>query len=324
MGVEKDLDILEDGYETQAEQIDEETEIEDVESFLDDEVMVPTSLETDLEGAYDGFNANRDGETVYENRTHDRLASLVEDEVGLDLSEEGFHIEGPHGKTSARNLVDEGSLDEYDADELTDDVEEVTEDEPADSDYGYDVYEMEVGDDDIAYYIVDDDDNEIGFALVENGKEVEYYYVTEGDDEDDEAAGVKRVAAAEGADDEFAYKKAKHASEDDDVIEMEVDEDDIAYYLVDEDDNTIGFVVNENGEEVEYYYATEDEISAQKSKHKKSGDGEYDFGITREGVAEATSDMNTIYKEGAQTVAELKGAYDDIKSALDFKSLFKK
>lgn len=323
MSVEKDLDVLEDGYETEAEQIDEATEIEDVESFLDDEVMDPTSLETDLEQAYDGFTANEDGETVPNNHTHDRLVSLVEDEVGLDLSEEGFHVEGPKGKTPARNLVDEGTLDEYDADELTDDTEEVTEDEPDDSDYGYDVYEMEVGDDDIAYYITDEDDNEIGFAIIENGKEVEYYYVTEGDDEDDEAAGVKRVAAAEGADDEFTYKKAKHASDDDDVIEMEVDEDDIAYYLVDEDDNTIGFVVIEDGNEVEYYYATEDEGNHKKSKHA-SGDGEYDFGITREGVAEATSDMNTIYKEGAQTVAELKGAYDDIMSAFDFKSMFKK
>lgn len=323
MSVEKDLDVLEDGYETEAEQIDEKTEIEDVESFLDDEVMNPTSLETDLEQAYDGFAANKDGETFSENRTHDRLASIVEDEVGLDLSEEGFHVEGPNGPASARNLSDEGAIDQYDADELADDTEEVTEDEPIDSDYGYDVYEMEVGDDDIAYYIVDEDDNEIGFAIVENGKEVEYFYVTEGDDEDEEAAGVKRVAAAEGADDEFAAKKAKHVSEDDDVIEMEVDEDDIAYYLVDEDDNTIGFVVIEDGDEVEYYYATEDEASHKKAKHT-SGDGEYDFGITREGVAEATSDMNTIYKEGAQTVAELKGAYDDIKSALDFKSMFKK
>lgn len=266
MGVDKDLDVLEDGYETEAEQIDEETEIGDVESFLDDEVMDPASLETDLEDAYNGFTANKDGETVAESRTHDRLASIVEDEVGLDLSEEGFHVEGPEGRSSARNLADEGAIDDYDVDELTDDVEEVTEDEPDDSDYGYDVYEMELDDDDIAYYIVDEDDNEIGFAIIEDGEEVEYYYVTD-DDEDDEILGEKEIAAAEAADDDFAHKK---------------------------------------------------------SKKKKSDEAEYDFGITREGVAEATSDMNTIYKEGAQTVAELKGAYDDIKSALDFKSLFKK
>ena len=38
------------------------------------------------------------------------------------------------------------------------------------------VLELEYSESDIAYYIDDEHGNEIGFALVENGREVEYYY----------------------------------------------------------------------------------------------------------------------------------------------------
>ena len=47
-------------------------------------------------------------------------------------------------------------------------------------------------------------------------------------------------------------------------------------------------------------------------------------GITKEGVAEATSDMNAIYKDGIAVAAELKGAFDDIRGAFDFGSFLKK
>lgn len=50
---------------------------------------------------------------------------------------------------------------------------------------------------------------------------------------------------------------------------------------------------------------------------------EFDPGISREGVQQATDDMNAIYKTGASTVAEIAGAVNDIKSAFDFKSLLK-
>ena len=58
-----------------------------------------------------------------------------------------------------------------------------------------------------------------------------------------------------------------------------------------------------------------------------SGDDEdnpYDLGITKEGVAEATNDMNAIYKDGIAVAAELKDAFDDIKSAFDFSFLKQK
>ena len=53
-------------------------------------------------------------------------------------------------------------------------------------------------------------------------------------------------------------------------------------------------------------------------------DNPYDLGITKEGVAEATNDMNAIYKDGIAVAAELKDAFDDIKSAFDFSFLKQK
>lgn len=37
--------------------------------------------------------------------------------------------------------------------------------------------EIEFSEDDVVYYIVDEDENEIGVCLKEDGKEVEYMYV---------------------------------------------------------------------------------------------------------------------------------------------------
>ena len=63
-------------------------------------------------------------------------------------------------------------------------------------------------------------------------------------------------------------------------------------YIEDEDGDVIGFVLMEDGEEAEYYYVEEDEEEAEEE------DNPYDLGITKEGVAEATNDMNAIYKDG--------------------------
>ncbi len=116
------------------------------------------------------------------------------------------------------------------------------------------------------------------------------------------------------------------------VFEMELEEDDIYAYLVDEDDNEIGFVIlDENGEEQEYYYVDMDEYElveeedegapatpAPRAASSKDDEDEFDLGITREGVAEVTSDLNAIYKEGAGVVSELKGAMDDINESMGF------
>lgn len=111
--------------------------------------------------------------------------------------------------------------------------------------------------------------------------------------------------------------------EDDEYIEveLEIDEDDIESYLLDEDGNEIGFtMLDEDGNEVEYFYVEDDE----DEKAEDEDDNEFDLGITKEGVAQATSDINSIYKDGVAVATELKGAFDDIKSAFDFKSVLKK
>lgn len=109
---------------------------------------------------------------------------------------------------------------------------------------------------------------------------------------------------------------------EEELYEIEVDEEDIYAYIVDEDDNEIGFILlDENGVEEEYYYADEDveEVEVESKPRKTPSDNdEYDLGITREGVAEATADMNAIYKDGVVIASELKGAFDDIAAGFDF------
>lgn len=125
-----------------------------------------------------------------------------------------------------------------------------------------------------------------------------------GDAEGDDADADADADVADGGD----------AGGEEELYEIEVAEDDIYAYIVDEDDNEIGFILlDENGEEQEYYYADDETEGDAPAK-----DDEYDFGITREGVAEATSDMNAIYKDGVEIAAEFKGAFDDIMDGLSF------
>ena len=240
MGLDEELETIEDGAETEAEQIDQETELEDVEEFQNDEEFDPSDDETDLEEAYEGFFAEEgpdgEGETSLDGEDGG-LAAVASQAAGIDLSEEGFHIVDGDEADEEAQLYENGSLDSYGQD---DDVQDVVIIEPSAEDDGYE------------------------------------------------------------------------------LVELELDDDDIVRYIEDEDGDVIGFVLMEDGEEAEYYYVEEDEEEAEEE------DNPYDLGITKEGVAEATNDMNAIYKDGIAVAAELKGAFDDIKSALDFTSFLKK
>ena len=122
------------------------------------------------------------------------------------------------------------------------------------------------------------------------------------------------------ADDADADDADAEDEEEYEFVELELDEDDIESYLVDEDGNEIGFtMIDEEGNEIEYFYVEEEEAETSTD----DDDDEFDLGITKEGVAQATDDVNAIYKDGIAVAAELKGAFDDIKSAFDFSS-FKK
>ena len=267
MGLDEELETIEDGAETEAEQIDQETELEDVEEFQNDEEFDPSDDETDLEEAYEGFFAEEGPDGEGETSLDGDLAAVASQAAGIDLSEEGFHIVDGDEADEEAQLYENGSLDSYDADAL----------------------------------------NEDGDATAGSVPEV------------DEANALEELE--DGQDDDVQDVVIIEPSAEDDgyeLVELELDDDDIVRYIEDEDGDVIGFVLMEDGEEAEYYYVEEDEEEAEEE------DNPYDLGITKEGVAEATNDMNAIYKDGIAVAAELKGAFDDIKSALDFTSFLKK
>ena len=148
------------------------------------------------------------------------------------------------------------------------------------------------------------------------------------EDDEEEIAGdalAEEIAAGESAAESVGETaEADDADEDEELYEVEVDEDAIVGYLVDEDDNEIGFIVEEDGVEVEYYYAEEDgaeyvavdEKPAAPASKNADDDEEYDFGITREGVAETTDNMNAVFREGVALGHDLKDAWDDISEGL--------
>lgn len=130
---------------------------------------------------------------------------------------------------------------------------------------------------------------------------------------DDKGASCEEEVSGEGdtvEDDE--------EGEEYETVELEYSEDDIEAYIVDEDDNEIGFILlDEDGNEVEYYYDDDEEAA----EGEPDEDNPYDLGITREGVAEATSDMNDIYRDGVAIAVDLKDALSEIKEALDFSDI---
>jgi hypothetical protein len=210
MSLDHQVEDIEQFGQTEAESIDQESELVDFESDQD-ELFGEEAQESDLEQAYDSFETNN--ETDYDGWGQSDLSDGQTDEYSsAELNSEGFHVE------------DENQLEE--------------------------VLEMEIEEGDIYAYLVDEDDNEIGFILLdEDGNEQEYYYV--------------------------------------DMSQYEVVDD-----------------------------------GAKPSGHaevkRKSDDEEFDLGITREGVAETTADLNVIYKEGAEVARELKATFDDINDSLSF------
>lgn len=141
MKLDAALDDMEQGVLTDAEYADQETELEDVQGFLDDEVMDPDSMDSDMEDAYRGFNDNKGFEGIPAGGyTDPQLENIVRDEVGLDLPEEGFHVEDEFGNYgSANNIPNSGRLDDYDVEELSNDEPEVTMLEPDEMLMGFEV-----------------------------------------------------------------------------------------------------------------------------------------------------------------------------------------
>ena len=112
---------------------------------------------------------------------------------------------------------------------------------------------------------------------------------------------------------------AQSDPDEEELYEIEFSDDDVVAYLEDEEGNEIGVVMLEDGEEVEYYYAEEEGVeyvsaddTAPAARKSSSEPGKYDFGITKEGIAETTDDLNAVFREGAAMGSELKDAFVDI------------
>ena len=111
------------------------------------------------------------------------------------------------------------------------------------------------------------------------------------------------------------YHIEEEPEEESEVIEMEIEDGDVYAVIVDE----IGFILlDEDGNEQEYYYVDEDNDGDGVRVERTSDGDEFDLGISREGVAAATKDVNAIYKDGVQVAAELKSTFDEISDSLSF------
>ena len=179
----------------------------------------------------------------------------------------------------------------------------------------FETVELEYSEDDILYYIMDEDDNEIGFALEEGGQEVEYYY--EGFDAADyEAVEEVPQSAQEARGSAPAPAKAEpRKAEDMSYLQkMAAIAGHTGNKARKKAESGIEKVRTKAEEGVDK--ATEAVESGGKKLKEKTDD--MDIGITREGVAETTADLNAIAKEGAETAKELKAAYDDIMDSFGF------
>ena len=183
----------------------------------------------------------------------------------------------------------------------------------------FETVELEYSEDDILYYIVDEDDNEIGFALEEDGKEVEYYY--EGFDGDDYEVVEEVVesapaqpAAAQPTKPVTAKPIPEKAADHGRMHKMAA----IAGATGNKARNKAEEQLEKVRSKAEEGVDKATEAMEQGGKKLKEKKDDMDLGITREGIAETTADLNVIAKEGAETAKELKEAYDDIMDSFGF------
>lgn len=161
------------------------------------------------------------------------------------------------------------------------------------------ILEIEFNEEDIAYYLVDEDDNEVGFVIVdEDGRESEYYYA-----ENEEAEGASDPAKRETPENDnpsLAYKAGAAAA---------------GAAVAGKHAAKAGVEKAKTGVEKARSWA---------DRFQPEEGGEYDLGITREGVKETAQDMNAIYHEGIETITELRDAFDDIKEGFGLDGLLGK
>ncbi len=188
--------------------------------------------------------------------------------------------------------------------------------------------ELQDAEDNLDEYLGSDameSDQEHAFASFSTANEADY----DGYSPDEITQEEEEIEASDELHSEGYHVEDAHDLEEE-VIEMEIEDEDIHAYLVDEDDNEIGFVlIDEDGNEQEYYYVDMDDYivvddgsESDDDAHTKvvrAEDGEeFDLGISREGIEEATKDANAVYREGVQVAAEFKGIMSDISESMSF------
>ena len=97
------------------------------------------------------------------------------------------------------------------------------------------------------------------------------------------------------------------------TVDMEICEDDILYYIEDQFGNEIGFALEEDGVEHEYFYAKKPK---EKSVVDKALDG--DALVSREMVSSVAKDLNKLHSENKETIDTFKEATGAIKDGLEF------
>lgn len=178
----------------------------------------------------------------------------------------------------------------------------------------FETVELEYSEDDILYYIEDEDGTEIGFALEEDGNEVEYYYEGFEADDYETLSEPKAASAPEQAKPAAATAKQEESKERGYLYKMAA--------IVGHEGNKKRKVAEEKldvvrGKAESQLGKAKTAATEQASKAKAKAE-EVDLGITRENVTEVTTDLNAIAKEGAETAKELKAAYDDIMDNFGF------
>ena len=181
----------------------------------------------------------------------------------------------------------------------------------------FEIVEIEYSEDDILYYLVDEDGTEVGFVVEEDGVEVECYY--EGFDEDDyELVEENAAADAQPAPETYVPEKAEDHGYLHKIMTIASHEGgkarDKAEVKLDKVRGKAEVQVDK-AKVAATEAAGKAKVAAGKAKEKAE---ENDLGITREGIQETTADLNAIAKEGAETAKELKEAYDDIMENFGF------
>ncbi|MDO4183467.1 MAG: hypothetical protein Q4E12_07690 [Coriobacteriia bacterium] len=151
---------------------------------------------------------------------------------------------------------------------------------------------LEIDEDRIVGYLMDEDDNEVGLIYTDDeGNEVELYY-----------------------DEDFYAEEPEE-----DVLELEIDEDAILYYLYDRDREEVGLIVlDENGQEQRFLYAPEPQpelapapAAAPAAPQAKSDE------VTKDDMRDMFEAFKDVAKSGYEALSGVMDQVDDVRDQLD-------